>query len=151
MASSRQRLQTAGGTASHEDRCTLQVRDEGRVSAVSVWGRLGEGSDAELRRVVRSLRRAGVLLLILDLHNLDEIDPVGMIAVLEMEAEGRDQQGWELAVVPPDPRVAPEFSSAELREILCLVVADDARYMLDFYAASMRATASGLGTQRRGH
>lgn len=149
MASSR--LQRAGGARSrHASGITLRVRDEGRVASVAVSGRLEEGGDAELRRVARALRSAGVVVLVVDLHELEAIDSVGTTAVLELEAENREREGWELAVVPPSPRVAPELSSPEMREILCLVAPQDARYMLDFYAASVRAASSGLGPQRHG-
>jgi hypothetical protein len=88
---------------------SFRIRDEGAVSAVWVAGRLGAGEDRELRGVARSLRLAGVRLLVLDLQDVREIDLHGLVAVLEIEAETRERAGWELAVVPPSIQVEPQF------------------------------------------
>jgi anti-anti-sigma regulatory factor len=112
----------------------VDVVRKGLAAVLSVRGSLHEGNIRALNQAVRSARQARVVLIVLDLGYADAIDAAGVRAVLETQANGRED-GWDLVVIPPSEDVATgPFADQELRRQLCLLDREDASYLIEFYA-----------------
>ena len=105
---------------------------------IEIAGRIDEDSIRELQDALSEARDTGALLIVLDLRRIESIDASGLQTVLAAEADSR-QKRWDLAIVPPRRgEVATEFAAPELKRLLGLLTAEQARQLISLYASGLR-------------
>jgi anti-anti-sigma factor len=109
---------------------------------IEIAGRVDEGSIRELQSALSKARETGALLIVLDLRRIESIDASGLQTVLAAEADSR-QNRWDLAIVPPrHGEAATKFASPELKRLLGLLSAEQARGLISLYASGLRPHGS---------
>jgi anti-anti-sigma factor len=120
----------------------LATRRKRPTVSIEIAGRIDEDSIRELQTALSEARETGSLLIVLDLRRIESIDASGLHTVLAAEADSR-QNRWDLAIVPPrHGEVAAEFAAPELKRLLGLVSAEQARRLISVYASGLRQRGS---------
>jgi anti-anti-sigma factor len=120
------------------------------TALIEIAGRLDEDSIRELQSALSEARETGALLIVLDLRRIESIDASGLETVLAAEADSR-QKRWDLAIVPPrHGEVATEFAAPEMKRLLGLLSAGQARRLISLYASGLRHHGS-VPPRRVGH